>query len=236
MRGAIQAGALVLLLFCAVMTVGSCTPARFCCEPRRTDLLATGLVGWQVIGGEQGLWRLHGGVLTGRASSDAASAGSDAQPVSAPGWLATVDQYGDFELSLEFRLAPGADGGVLLRSPLRGDPSYAGIEVQILDDASEAGAWSDLRPDQLTGSLYGVQAPSERAGGRAGQWQQMVIKCRGSRIAVALNGKQVMDTDTTFYPYRHERHPGLTRRSGYLGLRVESGVIEFRNIHIKPST
>ncbi len=232
MRGTVQTGPLVLLLICAVMTVGSCTPARFCCEPQRTDLLATGLVGWQVIGAERGRWQLDDGVLTGRAASDAASTGADARAVSGTGWLATVDQYGDFELSLEFRISPGADGGAFLRSPLRGDPSYAGMEVQILDDATRE--WGDLRPDQFTGSLYGVQAPSERAGDRAGEWQQVVIKCRGPRVAVALNGKRVVDTDVTFYPYLYERHPGLTRRSGYIGLQVESGVIEFRNIHIEP--
>ncbi|NLZ05014.1 MAG: DUF1080 domain-containing protein [Phycisphaerae bacterium] len=231
MRHAGQAGPFIFLL-CAVMILGSCTPARFCRESQRTDLLATGLVGWQVIGSEQGRWRLTDGVLTGRASSDAASAGADASAASGAGWLATVDQYGDFVLSLEFRISPGADGGVFLRSPLRGDPSHAGIEVQILDDATRE--WGDLQPDQFTGSLFDIQAPSERAGRGAGQWQQMAIKCRGSRIAVALNGKQVVDTDVTFYPYLYERHPGLTRRSGYIGLQVESGVIEFRNIHIEP--
>jgi hypothetical protein len=231
MRHTGQAGPFIFLL-CAVMVFGSCTPARFCRESQRIDLLGTGLVGWQVIGAEQGRWQLDDGVLTGRVAPDATSAGSDARAGSGAGWLATVDQYGDFVLSLEFRISPGADGGVFLRSPLRGDPSHAGIEVQILDDATRE--WGDLQPDQFTGSLCDIQAPSERAGRGAGQWQQMAIKCRGPRIAVALNGKQVIDTDVTFYPYLYERHPGLTRRSGYIGLHVESGVIEFRNIHIEP--
>jgi hypothetical protein len=231
MGHSVQTGALILLL-CAVMTVGSCTPVRLCCESGGTDLLATGLVGWQVIGAEQGGWHFDKGVLVGHASSDAASASADARDDSVAGWLATVEPYGDFSLSLEFRVSPGADGGVFFRSPLRGDPSSAGMGIQILDDATRD--WGELRPDQLTGSIYGVQAPSDRMGGKAGQWQEMVIKCRGPRVGVALNGKQVVDTDVTFYPYLYERHPGLTRRSGYIGLHVESGAIEFRNIHIEP--
>jgi hypothetical protein len=212
----IKAGPLVLLLS-TLMVSGSCTPTRVCCEPQGADLLATGLVGWQQIGAEPGHWQLDDGTLTG----SAAPAGS---------WLATVDQYGDFELTLEFQVSPGAEGGVYVRTPLRGDPTYDGVEVQILDEATRD--WGDLQPNQVTGSLYDVQAPSERMGGKAGQWQQMVVRCRGARVRVALDGKQVVDTEVTYYPYLYDRHPGLTRRSGYIGLYVGAGTIAFRNIHI----
>ena len=209
------------LLFCLALTAGSCAPARMCREPRGINLLATGLVGWQQIGGEPGAWRFENGVLSGRASSAGAQAGR----------LATVEQYDDFELSLEFRLAPGAESGVFVRAPLRGDPTYAGMEIQILDDSTRD--WGQLHPNQVGGSIYGVQAPSERMAGRAGRWQQLVVRCRGPRIGVALNGRKVVDTDTTFYPYLYETHPGLTRTRGYIGLQHHSGV-EFRNIAIEP--
>lgn len=218
----VKAGPLVLLFWFA-LTAGSCSPVRMCCEPRGVDLLATGLVGWQQIGGQRDAWRLENGVLSGRASSSDAQAGA--------GWLATVEQYDDFELSLEFRLAPGAESGIFVRAPLRGDPTYAGMEIQILDDATRN--WGALSADQVSGSIYGVQAPSERMGGRAGRWQQLVVRCRGPRIGVALNGRKVVDADTTFYPYLYETHPGLTRRRGYIGLQHHSGV-EFRNIAIQP--
>ncbi len=221
MSGKVKAS-LPVVLFSVALTAGSCAPMRLCCESRGADLLATGVVGWQQIGGERGDWQLEDGVLAGRASS------SD---VAGPRWLATVDQYDDFELSLEFRIAPGADSGVFVRAPLRGDPTYAGMEIQILDDATRDG--SALRADQVSGSIYGVQAPSERMGGRAGQWQSMVVACRGSRVKVALNGRKVVDTDTTYYPYLYGDHPGLTRERGYIGLQYHSGV-EFRKIAIEP--
>jgi hypothetical protein len=213
----------VVFLFCIALTAGSCAPMRLCCRPQGTDLLATGIVGWQQIGGAQGDWRLENGVLSGRVSSSDARAGAR--------WMATVEQYDDFELSLEFRIAPGADSGVFVRAPLRGDPTYAGMEIQILDDSTRD--WGQLRPNQVCGSIYGVQAPSERMGGKAGQWQELVIRCRGSRIAVVLNGRKVVDAETTFYPYLYETHPGLTRQRGYIGLQHHSGV-EFRNITIEP--
>lgn len=213
-----KARPLILLLFCIVTTAGSCRPIRLCCEPQRANLLATGLVGWQQIGDGRGDWRFGDGALKGQGGSDEA-------------WLATVEQYGDFDLSLEFRVSPGAEGGVYLRTPLRGDPPYDGMEIQILDDATRD--WGALRPNQVTGSLYDVQAPSERTAGPAGQWQQLAVSCHGVRIRVALNGKQIIDTEATYYPYLYERHPGLTRRTGYIGLQVGTGTIEFRNIHIE---
>ena len=147
------------------------------------------------------------------------------------GWLSTVRQYDDFILSLEFRLPPAGNSGVFIRAPHEGNPAYQGLEIQILDDSAQQ--WSDLRPNQYTGSIYDVQAPSERAGGKAGQWQRMVIECRGPRVRVAVNGQKVIDTDMSFYSYKYAAHPGLTRRSGYIGLQNHGSRIEFRNIRLR---
>ena len=203
------------LLLSLTLGVGSC--ARIHVRSEDTSLLSTGLVGWQQIGGEQGSWKLENGVLYTEGGS---------------GWLSTVRQYDDFVVSLEFRLPPGGNSGVFLRSPHEGDPAYQGLEIQILDDSADQ--WSNLRPDQYTGSIYDVQAPSERTGGKVGEWQKMVIECRGPRVRVALNGRKVIDTDVTFYPYKIAAHPGLTRRSGYVGLQSHGSKIEFRKIQLKP--
>lgn len=203
------------LLLSLAFGVGSCS--RVYVGSGDTDLLSTGLVGWQQVEGEQGTWKLENGVLY----TDGGT-----------GWLSTVRQYDDFILSLEFRVPPAGNSGVFLRAPHEGNPAYQGLEIQILDDSAQQ--WSDLKPDQYTGSIYDIQAPSERAGGKAGQWQRMVIECRGSRVRVAVNGKKVIDTDTSFYPYKAATHPGLTRRSGYIGLQNHDSKIEFRNIRLRP--
>ena len=121
------------------------------------------------------------------------------------GWLATLRQYDDFVLSLEFRVPPGGNSGVFIRSPLEGDPAYTGMEIQILDDYAEQ--WQ--RPESLPvhGSIYDIQAPSERATREAGQWQKMVITARGPAIEVVLNGEKIIDTDMSYYPYKAEHAP-----------------------------
>lgn len=194
--------------------VGSCS--RIQSQGASDSLLSTGMVGWQQIG-EEGDWKLENGVLSTEGGS---------------GWLSTVREYDDFVLSLEFRIPPGGNSGVFLRTPHDGNPAYQGLEIQILDDRAEK--WSELRPEQYTGSIYDVQAPSERAAGKAGEWQRMAIECRGSRVRVAVNDQKVIDTDMSFYPYKVDTHPGLTRRSGYIGLQNHGSKVEFRNIRLRP--
>ncbi len=210
----------ILLLF-GPFGAGSCarvhlSGARLPILASGDDLLSTGLIGWQQIGGEQGTWCFRDGILS-----------TEGQ---AGGWLATLRQYDDFRLSLQFRVSPGGNSGVFIRSPLEGD-AYAGMEIQILDDYAEQ--WRDLSPYQYTGSIYDVQAPSERATKQAEQWQTMVITARGTRIKVALNGRKIVDTDVTYYPYKADVHPGLARDGGYIGLQSHGSRVEFRNIRIQ---
>ncbi|MCG8586173.1 MAG: DUF1080 domain-containing protein, partial [Pirellulales bacterium] len=52
------------------------------------------------------------------------------------GRLFTKKQYGDFVLRFEFKLTPGANNGLGIRTPLKGDPAFVGMELQILDNTS----------------------------------------------------------------------------------------------------
>ncbi len=205
-----------LLLLCLSALAGSCSPTG--ATAGRVDLLSTGLVGWQQIAGPTGSWRFRDGVLWTDGSGG--------------GWLSTVRQYGDFELSLDFRISAGGNSGVFVRAPHRGDPAYAGMEIQLFDDYAESNA--HLAPSQYTGSIYGVQAPSERASKPAGEWQTMVITCRGTAVRVVLNGRKVVDTDLTYFPYKYAEHPGLTRPAGYIGLQNHGSRVEFRDVRIEP--
>jgi len=212
----------MVLLLSLVLGAGSCS--RMQARSRGTDLLSTGLIGWQQIDGEEGTWRYE------PAGSLEPGDGVLCTEGETGGWLATLRKYDDFELSLEFRVPPGGNSGVFLRAPLEGNPAYNGMEIQILDDRAEQ--WRDLEPYQYTGSLYDVQAPSERASKRAGQWQRMVIVARGPRIQVSLNGREIVNADVTNYPHKVDTHPGLTRREGYIGLQNHGSRVEFRNIRI----
>ena len=203
----------VCVLFGSVLWVGSCAQLKM--ESSR-DLLADGLVGWQQVGGQPGGWGLEDGILYTKGGHG--------------GWLATVREYGDFRLELEFKVPPGGNSGVFIRAPLEGDPAYTGMEIQILDDFTDK--YGKLRPEQFTGSIYDVQAPSERVSKKANEWQKMVIVCRGPKVQITLNGTRIVDTSVEYYPHKYGRHPGLKRTRGYIGLQDHGSRLDFRNIRI----
>lgn len=174
------------------------------------------LSGWEQVGGQAAAWQVTDGVLY----TDGAGGG----------WLSTAREYGNFRLELEFRVPEGGNSGVFLRAPRVGDPAYAGLEIQVLDDYADK--YADLQSWQYTGSIYGVLAPSSRESHKAGRWQSMVIVCEGPQVQVTLNGEGIVDANLIAYMHLEKSHPGLKRRGGYIGLQNHSTRVEYRNIRL----
>lgn len=175
------------------------------------------LNGWQVIEGDPDGWSSHNGILY----TDGVGSG----------WLSTTSMYDNFRLQLEFRVPEGGNSGVFIRAPHEGHPSWDGMEIQILDDYADR--YSDLKPWQYTGSIYGVQAPSKRFTKPAGTWQRLVIEADGPNIRITLNGEQIIQTSLIHHMEMANEHQGLVRRKGYIGLQNHSTRVEFRNIVIR---
>lgn len=182
----------------------------------------------------------NGNDLTGweGADKDAAACwlvdGGDVVCTGKPGpWLRTIDQYGDFELRLEYKLKEGGNSGIYIRVPKSGQhhsegagPEGAGIEVQVLDDNAER--YKDLKPYQYTGSLYAIVAAEPRVAKPPGEWNTLTVRCEGTKYEVHHNGQQVINSDETAAPELAKR---LTK--GYLGLQNHNEEVRFRNVRIK---
>src|SRR5262249_43514834 len=96
------------------------------------------------------------------------------------GKLLSDKENEDLILRLEFKLDPGSNNGVGLRVPLEGDPTYLGMEIQILDD--NAPQYADLRPAQYCGSIYDVVPARRGALNKAGEWNEEEILCVGRHV------------------------------------------------------
>lgn len=176
------------------------------------------LAGWTPVGGAAGTWRAGGGILSA--------------PSPGKSWLSTDRAYADFELRLAYRLDRGGNSGILLRAPRRGDPSYEGVEVQLLDDA--APEHRDLRPAQYAGSAYGV-VPARRGSARpAGAWNDLAVRFVGPALTVTLNGAVVLDDRLDRHAWALKRHPGLARTGGFVGLQAHETPVWFRDLAIRP--
>jgi hypothetical protein len=151
------------------------------------------------------------------------------------GNLYTEKEYADFIFRFEFRLTPGANNGLGIRTSARGDAAYSGIELQIIDNTAEK--YADLEPYQYHGSLYGV-APAKRGFLKpVGEWNQQEVFVSGTRIKVILNEETILDVDFQEAidngTMDHKEHPGLLRKSGHIGFLGHGDIVRFRNIRIK---
>jgi hypothetical protein len=175
------------------------------------------LTGWTTVGGKADNWAVEDGLLVTRGDGG--------------GWLSTDGIYGNFTLRLEYKLQEGGNSGVFIRSPRSGDPAYTGMEIQVLDN--EADRYKSLQPYQYCGSVYGV-IPADRGHTKpAGEWNSMEITANKLQMTIKINGHTVVDDNLRKHADAVEKHPGMKRMDGYIGLQSHSEPVLFRNIQIK---
>jgi hypothetical protein len=143
------------------------------------------------------------------------------------------DEYSDFIFRFEFKLTPGANNGLGIRTPLNVNAAYQGMEIQILDD--NADQYKNLKPYQYHGSIYGVVPVIRGCQKPVGQWNYQEVMAKGGRIRVRLNGGLVVNKDISNITETMDKrpHPGLHREKGYIGFLGHGSQLEFRNIRIK---
>jgi hypothetical protein len=141
----------------------------------------------------------------------------------------TGEDFGDFELHVEFRLAPRANSGVFLRSSPT-DPVNRGFEVQVLEDHG------DPPTKHGAGSIYDVVTPMFNMSRPAGEWNSFDIQVVGQEVIVFMNGWRVVHTDfskmTTPLGKFDEAYAEMPL-SGMLMLQDHGGEAWFRNLYIR---
>ena len=150
-------------------------------------------------------------------------------------------QYGDFTLKFEFKLGERGNSGCGLRFPPQGDPAFDGLELQMVDPRYYPPDMT-VPKNELTGSLY------RAVGGRPDllkplEWNSYEVTCQGSKVKVALNGKEVLNVDLSEHDKTIQRHNGQDApplkdrpRKGHIGFQELSragGHVEIRNAVIK---
>jgi hypothetical protein len=151
------------------------------------------------------------------------------------GKLSTKYEFADFILRFEFKLPAGGNNGIGLRTPLDGDPAFAGMESQILDDTSRQ--YANLKPWQFHGSIYGVVPAKTGHLKPVGEWNAEEIVCNGTKVKVTLNGTVIVDADLAEFADKPtpdgQKHPGLKRTTGHIALLGHGSPVAFRNIRVK---
>ena len=157
------------------------------------------------------------------------------RPTQGGGNLYTEKEYSDFIFRFEFKLTPGANNGLGIRAPLKGNAAYLGYELQILDN--DAPVYAKLEPYQYHGSVYGI-IPAKRGFQKpVGQWNSQEVWVKGDLIRITLNGTVILEGDLKEASKDGTidglEHPGLERSSGHIGFLGHGSLLWFRNIRIK---
>jgi len=162
------------------------------------------------------------------------------------GDIVTVDQYGDFELVLEWKMTKGNNSGVIYRATEEHNNVWeSGPEFQILDNDRHLDGLNKLAS---AGACYAVFAPARDVTRPIGQWNRTRIVARGKHVEHWLNGEKMLEYDidskrwqahvktSKFFQTAYGRGNWGRALKGYIALQDYGGAIEFRNIKIRPTS
>ncbi|HET7457467.1 MAG TPA: DUF1080 domain-containing protein [Gemmatimonadaceae bacterium] len=205
------------------------------------------LQGWRGLGASgvpAAHWVVDGGAIR-KVPSGRVAKQADGQPV-AGGDLMTEGTYRDFELSFEWKVAPGANSGVKYNVSealsMSVPPTHAakGFEYQVLDDDRHE---DGKLPTHRSGALYDLIAPNERKRLRpVGEWNASRIVLVGSHGEHWLNGERVVTydlgtplMDSALVASKFRGWPWFAdHRAGHIVLQDHGDEVWFRGIKIRP--
>jgi hypothetical protein len=153
-------------------------------------------------------------------------------------WLMSEKEYGDFELHYEFKLGERGNSGCALRAPMKGDPAFDGMELQMADYRYNTAA----KESELTGGIYRAIAPKKQVY-KPGEWNRYEITLKGPRLKAVLNGELIQDLDLDQQDQEVKRHDGkdappvkVRPRRGHIGfqeLSRDGAHVQIRNARLK---
>jgi hypothetical protein len=155
------------------------------------------------------------------------------------GDLMTVDQFGDFELRLEWKVTKNGNSGIMFRVTDQANLTYeTGPEFQILDNG---GHKDGANPLTSAGSNYAMHAPVRDVTRPVGEWNDVRLIVRGAHVEHWMNGVKLLeyelwsdDWDKRMKASKFAKMPHYGRaKRGHLVLQDHGDLVWYRNVKIK---
>ncbi|WP_439580990.1 family 16 glycoside hydrolase [Dyadobacter bucti] len=134
--------------------------------------------------------------------------------------LATVKQYGDFEMYVDWKIQKEGDAGIYLR----GTP-----QVQIWD-TSRVSVGAQVGSGGLYNNQKNPSKPTQVADNAVGEWNTFHITMIGDRVSVDLNGVNVV-SDVVLENYWDRNLPIFAKEQ--LELQAHGNLIYYRDIYVR---
>jgi hypothetical protein len=171
-------------------------------------------------------WSVVDGVLTKSGSSED---------------IVTTAEFGDFELLVDWKLAPRGNAGLFYRASEEYNRVYwSAPEFQLLDDSL---APDGRNPLTSAGAAYGFYPAPRGIVRPANEWNTARIVARGTHIEHWLNGTKLLEYEigspdweakykaSKFAPYEHFARA----TKGLIAIQGDhNGTLALRNIKIRP--
>jgi hypothetical protein len=161
--------------------------------------------------------------------------------VAQAGDIVSDAEFQDFELTLEWKVAPGGNSGIFFRvseAPGLESVWQTGPEMQVLDDARHQ---DGQRPETSAGAGYGLYPAPRGVVRPAGEWNQVRLLVQGKHVEHWLNGRQVVEYELGSPDWedrvrrskfgempRYGREP-----TGHIALQDHGDWVAYRNIKIR---
>jgi len=154
--------------------------------------------------------------------------------------IVTKDQFGNFQLALDWKLSPGGNAGVFYRGTEEYDHIYwSAPEYQLLDDAGHPDGKSRLTSAGSDYALYpspaGVVKPAD-------QWNSTLIVANGNTIQHWLNGQKLLEYEIGSADWlekvkasKFAAYPNYGKAArGYIAIQGDhDGTLSIRNVRIR---
>ena len=154
--------------------------------------------------------------------------------------LLTREQFGNFELELEWKIGKDGNSGVFYRATREYDHIYwSAPEYQLLDDANAPDGRSRLT---AAGSAYGLYPAPAGVVKPFGEWNATRIVVNGTHVEHWLNGKKIVVYELESREWKAKvaaskfaAYPnyGLAKR-GFIGIQGDHpGSVALRHIRVR---
>lgn len=153
--------------------------------------------------------------------------------------IVTNDEFENFELELDWKVAPQANSGVFYGVVEGKDGIYAtGPEYQLIDEDH----WPDpLEAWQKNGADYAMHPPLVKSAKPVGQWNHARIVVNGTHVENWLNGRMTAGFERWTPEWDALKKAGKWKdypqygmaKTGKLGLQNHGNVTWFQNIKVR---
>ena len=180
-------------------------------------------------------WTVEDGILALHAKSGGESTEA--------GDIVTREHFSDFELSLDFKLTPGANSGIkyFVTENEETTGSAIGLEYQLMDDERHEDAKAGRDGNRTVASLYDLIPAGDKYIREPGMWNMARIVSKDNKVEHYLNGRKQLEFVRGSKEYRDlvamSKYKDWENfgeaEAGHIDLQEHGNDVSFRNIKIR---